>query len=340
MAGETIRGLRAIACLFLVGPLAVTGSCSPDEEDEKPVPPTSCVSSCPPGYLITADGCQVGCQSCPQGTECLGGFCLAPNGPYDGDPCATAADCPTGGTCETAPLQNYCYRKCETDDDCLPHGLCIGTSVDHKFCQRPCNPYAADSCGHEALRCWGSWDSVWFTPARCMTPCTYLTSVNDKFCENAGLGATCNQDTGLCDDLIAPCSEQRLACHELEVLECSVGGDKLTCVQECPADGRCVEGECFPYRPEPNGVHISETQACNSLLEAFKDQATALGCSKTIRPCPQFLRVQFTVQCMEYDEGSVQGCVDFYEAITNCSELVETDCAVTAYPGTEPAGCP
>lgn len=91
--------------------------------------------------------------------------------------------------------------------------------------------------------------------------------------------------------------------------------------------------------PEPNGVHVTEDQACVTMQETFQDQAVALGCSSTVRPCPQLLRVQFTTACMEYDEGSVQGCVAFYESQTSCERLVLEDCVVTAYPGTEPAGC-
>jgi len=94
------------------------------------------------------------------------------------------------------------------------------------------------------------------------------------------------------------------------------------------------------YHPPPNGVHITEEEACLRLHEAFQDQASELQCSKTVRICPGFLRVQLTPECMEYDEGSVQGCVTFYQEITACAELIETDCVVTAYPGTEPAGCP
>lgn len=92
--------------------------------------------------------------------------------------------------------------------------------------------------------------------------------------------------------------------------------------------------------PEPNGVHVSEDQACVALHEAFQDQAMSLGCSSTVRPCPQLLRVQFATACMEYDEGSVQGCVAFYESQTTCEQLVIEDCVATAYPGTEPGGCP
>ena len=44
--------------------------------------------------------------------------------------------------------------------------------------------------------------------------------------------------------------------------------------------------------------------------------------------------------CVEFDQGSVQGCVDHWNSVTLCELLFEDDCVATVYPGTEPAGCP
>ncbi len=94
-------------------------------------------------------------------------------------------------------------------------------------------------------------------------------------------------------------------------------------------------------RPEPNGIRISEAQACEAMRAAVDDAARLMNCTKTLRPCPNFLRASYTTQCAEYDEGSVQGCVDHWSGITNgCQFLDETDCVVTFYPEAAPAGCP
>jgi hypothetical protein len=93
-------------------------------------------------------------------------------------------------------------------------------------------------------------------------------------------------------------------------------------------------------RPPPNGVHIGEAEACDSVQGAFRDQALALGCTATTRLCPEFLRSEFGAACMEYDQGSVTGCVEYYRGIPQCEDLDPTMCVVTPYPGTEPAGCP
>jgi len=108
--------------------------------------------------------------------------------------------------------------------------------------------------------------------------------------------------------------------------------------QETLPDGG--DGGDGRYHPAPNGVHTSEAEACEALHDAVSDKRLELGCAKTLRPCPQFLWVQFGTQCMEYDEGSVQGCVEYYAAWSSCDQMDETQCVVTAYPGTEPAGCP
>ena len=43
-----------------------------------------------------------------------------------------------------------------------------------------------------------------------------------------------------------------------------------------------------------------------------------------------------------HDQGSVDGCVAYYNAQDTCEALADAVslCVVTAYPGTEPNGCP
>jgi len=109
------------------------------------------------------------------------------------------------------------------------------------------------------------------------------------------------------------------------------------CVAETDTGGPPDDGR---VHPPPNGVHIGEGEACVSVQGAFRDQALALGCSATTRLCPEFLRSQFGAACMEYDQGSVAGCVEYYQGLTQCGELDPAMCVVIPYPGTEPAGCP
>lgn len=93
-------------------------------------------------------------------------------------------------------------------------------------------------------------------------------------------------------------------------------------------------------RPDPNGVRITEADACEQLRGTLETKVQELACTKTLRPCPNFLRATYDPQCAEFDEGSVQGCVDHWNGIFNCSILDENDCVVTHYPESAPAGCP
>lgn len=93
--------------------------------------------------------------------------------------------------------------------------------------------------------------------------------------------------------------------------------------------------------PEPNGVPISEAEACDLLQGAYSQRVTDLGCgTKTVRTCPSFVRVSYDPDCVQFDQGSVLGCVDHWNSISLCDLLFEDDCVATVYPGTEPAGCP
>ena len=96
------------------------------------------------------------------------------------------------------------------------------------------------------------------------------------------------------------------------------------------------------YRPEANGVHISEKAACDALVDHQQKQLLALHCVGTGQTCPSFLRSEFKTACMESDQGSVTGCIQYYDQQNTCDALKAAidDCVITAYPGTEPNGCP
>jgi hypothetical protein len=116
------------------------------------------------------------------------------------------------------------------------------------------------------------------------------------------------------------------------------GGEETTSGGGTGGSGGVDDGK---LHPEPNGVAISEEEACNLLQGTFQQRVTDLGCgSTTVRTCPGFVRVTYDPDCVQYDQGSVQGCVDHWNSITFCEKLVEDDCVATVYPGTEPAGCP
>ena len=98
-------------------------------------------------------------------------------------------------------------------------------------------------------------------------------------------------------------------------------------------------GETYKLKPPTNGDYISEMEACQKLLAAFTNQKSQICGQATAPTCPQFLRGQYDPDCMFYDAGTVQGCVDYYKGLKLCADFVATDCFVTGYPETAPAGC-
>ena len=123
----------------------------------------------------------------------------------------------------------------------------------------------------------------------------------------------------------------------LAIAACDSEAEDDSFVSSAGAGGTIIDNR---FKPDPNGVPISETDACDILQSTVQDKALALSCSKTVRTCPGFLRVQYDPDCVQYDEGTVTGCRDYYNSILTCDELVEESCALVVLEGTEPNGCP
>ena len=72
------------------------------------------------------------------------------------------------------------------------------------------------------------------------------------------------------------------------------------------------------------------------------DEVLAQGCVGTSPTCPSFLRTEFSADCLQYDKGSVDGCLAFYKTKTTCEDLRKAldECVITAYTDSAPAGCP
>jgi hypothetical protein len=87
---------------------------------------------------------------------------------------------------------------------------------------------------------------------------------------------------------------------------------------------------------------MSEADACNALSAAQDADDGALMCSATSYPCPDLLRAEFSTSCLQYDQGSVQGCIAYYAMAMTCDALAAAiaGCAVTPIAGSAPKGCP
>lgn len=110
-----------------------------------------------------------------------------------------------------------------------------------------------------------------------------------------------------------------------------------------PGNDGGAEGGDGKVHPPGNGHHESEAAACDALNKAQDAHNTTLMCASTSRPCPSLIQVQAGgAACLEYDQGSVQGCVDYYGTASTCDTLATAiaSCEVISFPGSAPKGCP
>ena len=102
-----------------------------------------------------------------------------------------------------------------------------------------------------------------------------------------------------------------------------------------PSDGK--------VRPPPSGERMLEDAACTALSDAHSKALLTVGCVGTSPACPSLLRAQQGgVACLEYDKGSLDGCIAHVNAQMTCDDLSTaiTACIVYAYADSAPAGCP
>jgi hypothetical protein len=108
------------------------------------------------------------------------------------------------------------------------------------------------------------------------------------------------------------------------------------------ATGSMPDADDGKIRPPGNGKPMSEDAACTALTDAHAQRFTQLKCASTGRICPDFLRAQSAVECVQYDEGAVQGCIKLYNDAKTCDLVREASdlCVVATIAGSAPKGCP
>jgi hypothetical protein len=116
----------------------------------------------------------------------------------------------------------------------------------------------------------------------------------------------------------------------------------LLFVSGCGSDQVPTTPEDGKIRPPPSGERTAESVACDALSNAFSKALLSVGCAGTLRTCPTLLRTQSGAECLEYDKGSLDGCIEHLQAQTTCSDLAAAIdvCVVFSYGESAPAGCP
>jgi hypothetical protein len=96
------------------------------------------------------------------------------------------------------------------------------------------------------------------------------------------------------------------------------------------------------YRPAKNGVPVAEATSCSELSSALESARTRLSCTMTTPTCPSLVRTKVGGEaCLQYDEGTIDGCAEHYRESGDCDELKSRfdDCVIAAIVGSAPAGC-
>ncbi len=110
------------------------------------------------------------------------------------------------------------------------------------------------------------------------------------------------------------------------------------------AQGQGGEGD-GKFHPPANGTPMSEEAACEALRDALQSELQsfqASGCVMTLRTCPSLVQTIGGEPCLQYDQGTIQGCVTYYQDSASCDELKtrSDSCAFEAIAGSAPGGCP
>ena len=129
-----------------------------------------------------------------------------------------------------------------------------------------------------------------------------------------------------------------LASSLLALLASGCGADAGT----TGTTGDAPDADDGKFHPPGNGTPMSEDAACNALTDAQTKKFMALGCASTTRVCPDFLRTQSAMECLQYDEGAVNGCLQYYDDAKTCKALSEAagTCVVATIANSAPKGCP
>jgi len=110
----------------------------------------------------------------------------------------------------------------------------------------------------------------------------------------------------------------------------------------CGEDPAPVDPGDGTFHPPASGERTTEAIACKMLIDTHGNQMLMQGCVGTSPTCPAYLRSEFGADCLQYDKGSVDGCLAYFKDKTTCDELrpaLQT-CVITAYTDSAPAGCP
>lgn len=96
------------------------------------------------------------------------------------------------------------------------------------------------------------------------------------------------------------------------------------------------------FHPTSDGSPVDEAPACESMRDQLTTVALDLGCVSTFETCPGFVRSVGGAECLQYDGGTIDGCVAYFGEAADCDDIKARaeSCAFEAIADSAPGGCP
>jgi len=237
-----------------------------------------CVADCT-GKSCGPDGCGGECGLCPEGTVCMDNQCLTAGceplpAPGCGGCACEACVCAMDPFCCESQWDSICAGEClEECGGCPPVELCDPPCDDGFDCIAgeciECIPDCAglacgdDGCGGVCGMCPEGTGCV--GGACLVAGCEPLEGPGCGGCPCEG--CVCEQDPYCCetmwDDIcVGLCLEGCGGCPEVEDVcgdgFCGGTEDCTSCLDDCPCDGECVDGECVECVASCDGVECGD----------------------------------------------------------------------------------
>ena len=91
-------------------------------------------------------------------------------------------------------------------------------------------------------------------------------------------------------------------------------------------------------QPDAGGKLVAETPACDALTGAEAKARKDLGCPALAHACPEYIRPAGGADCFQYDQASLDGCVDLFSSFISCEDFTLHPCIVSAVSKCDSAG--
>jgi len=83
-------------------------------------------------------------------------------------------------------------------------------------------------------------------------------------------------------------------------------------------------------QPDAGGKRVDEATACEALATAEASARKDLSCPAAARSCPESIRPAGGADCFQYEQASIDGCVDLFSTFTTCEDFVLHPCLLSA----------